>query len=620
MEMKVIPQNTPDPPRARLGVTLVELLHEAERRYGTVDAFRRRLANGWETLSLTEFRTRAERQALGLLSLGLRPGDRVALFMDSDTGFCLADHACLIAGLPDVPLYLTQSSDMTRYILEHSEARVLYVTQAERWAQVLPALPASGGPEFVIVLDGEVAPATVPGGARLVTADELEQLGAEVEGADPGAGRRLGEARRPGDLATIIYTSGTTGQPKGVMLSHENLGSNGLYAFESLTGYRSGPDGEVVLSFLPMSHVFARTLCYAAIAHGSRIRFSTPDRLTADLSEIRPTVLATVPRVLEKVYASISAKSAAAKGFKGAVARWGLNKAARKDTAPSIADRFADRLVWSKWRDAFGGRIRYVPCGGAALDAGLARVFTRAGIQVLEGYGLTETSPVIAVNRPGRMRPGWVGQALPHVEIRIEEDSEIVTRGPHVMLGYYREPGQTQEVIDADGWFHTGDIGELASDGFLRITDRKKSLFKLSTGKYVIPQPIENRLSAHPLIEQAVVVGAGRSFATALVFPVEAALRQLAHRLGLGEGLDPDGLVRHEAVRNEYARVLGEANRGVDPWVAVKRFNLVPESVSVENGLLTPTLKVRRARVETRYETLIARMYEDDFIEPVEVT
>lgn len=603
-------------PRTRLDVTLVDLLDDAVRAYGTRDAFGRRHGTGWETISLEEFRVRAARQALGLLSLGIRAGDRVALFLDSDTRFCLADHACLLAGFPDVPLYLTQAEDVTRYVLDHCAARVLYVSDAERWAVVSGSLKADGGPEIVVCFDGELPPDAGAGGRRVLSAAALEDLGRSVESSDTDAVTRLVSARYADEPATIIYTSGTTGRPKGVVLSHANLASNALLAFESLTGYRSGPDGEVVLSFLPMSHVFARTLCYGAIAHGSRIRFSTPDRVAEDLRTIRPTVFATVPRVLEKVYAGICAKTEAASGPKGAIARWGLRRA-RHSARSGPLDRVADRLVWTKWRQAFGGRIRFMPCGGAALDASLGAVLLRAGLPVLEGYGLTETSPVITVNRPGGSRPGWVGTPLPHVEVRIEEDGEILTRGPHVMQGYYLEPEETRQVLDEDGWFRTGDIGELSADGTLRITDRKKSLFKLSTGKYVTPQPIENRLAAHPLVEQAVVVGAGRQFAAALVFPVEAALVRMARSLGLGENLAVADIVRNEAVRHEYARVMGEANTGVDPWVAVKRFLLVPEPVSVDNGLLTPTLKVRRGRVESRYESLIAAMYADDFIEPV---
>jgi long-chain acyl-CoA synthetase len=446
--------------------------------------------------------------------------------------------------------------------------------------------------------------------------DEVERVGAAIEESAPGSARSLAARRRAHDLATIIYTSGTTGRPKGVMLSHENLSSNACFAYDSLTGYRPGPDGEVVLSFLPLSHVFARTLCVGAISRGTPLWFSHPDRLKEDFPAVRPTMIATVPRVLEKIYAGIVDRTESASGLRRRLGRWGLRAARSHDvrlgpgTGPGF--RLVDRLVLARWRAAFGGRVRFAACGGAALDPALANLFNAAGIPVLEGFGLTETSPVITFNRPGRVRPGWVGEALPFVEIRIAEDGEICTRGPHVMLGYYREPGRTREVIDADGWFHTGDIGALSDDGYLKITDRKKALFKLSTGKYVSPQPLENRLTSDPLVEQAVVVGEGFRFASALVFPAEEGVRRLSEALGLDVGLPVRALVEHPAVLGRFGALVDAANRGMDPWSTIKRFRVVPDPVSVENGLLTPTLKVRRSNLQSRYAAIIRQMYEEE--------
>lgn len=600
---------------SRLGRTLPDLLFDASERYRTERAFHRRRGGEWEVVSLPEFRARAEDLALGLLDLGLRPGDRVALFMDSDTAFCQVDFACAVAGLVSVPLYLTQAPEVTRYVLAHSGARALVVTGLARWNEVAPCLSDAADLEQVLVYDVDGDLPDSPGRTVQAVADVLER-GRAVEERQPGTGKSVAAARRPYELATIIYTSGTTGRPKGVMLSHENLSSNALLAYDCIPDYAPGPDANVVLSFLPLSHVLARTMCIGAVALGSPLWFSHPDRLSEDFRIARPTLFGTVPRVLEKIYAGIVAKSETATGVRGRIARWGLLQARTFDVTrddrrrPGL--RLADRLVFARWRDAMGGRVRYVPCGGAALNPGLANVFYAAGIEVMEGFGLTETSPVITFNRPGRGRPGWVGEPLPHVEVRIEEDGEICTRGPHVMLGYFRDPAQTREVLDPDGWFHTGDIGELSADGFLRVTDRKKALFKLSTGKYVSPQPLENRLTSDPLVEQAVVVGDGFKYATALLFPEEGGLRRMAGTLGVDVGLPLDHLVVAPAIVERFRALVDRANDGMDPWSRIQRFRLVPDRISIENGLLTPTLKVRRSAFQSRFAAHIEAMYRED--------
>lgn len=595
----------------RLGRTLPGLLYDALDRYRTPDAFHRRMPSGWEVLSLEEFVERAGHLALGLLESGLEEGERVALFMDSDTAFCLVDFACQIAGLPTVPLYLTQASDVTRHVLTHSGATALVATNTDRLEQMAVDIPRDSCCRKVLLFDSDIAH-TGSEGDTVGRCSDLERLGAAVEEAIPGSARALAGRRRPNDLATIIYTSGTTGRPKGVMLSHENLSSNASLAFDAMTGYEAGPDGEVILSFLPLSHVFARTLCVGAIGRGTPLWFSQPDRLGEDFPRVRPTMFVTVPRILEKLYAGIVDKTEAGRGIRRYLGRRGLAAASKRDLGadPGARFRILDRLVYSRWREALGGRVRFVASGGAALNPALANTFNAAGIPVLEGFGLTETSPVITCTRPGRVRPGWVGELLPGVSVRIAEDGEICTRGPHVMLGYYRDPERTREVIDPDGWFHTGDIGELSDDGYLRITDRKKSLFKLSTGKYVSPQPLENRLTADPLVEQAVVVGAGFRFTTALVFPAEDGLRKFAAALGLADDLPLAQLVDLPEVVERFDTLVETANEGMDPWTCIKRFRLVPDQVSIENGLLTPTLKVRRADFHRRYGDRIEAMYD----------
>ncbi|MBO6575464.1 MAG: long-chain fatty acid--CoA ligase [Rhodothermales bacterium] len=599
-------------PLARLGSTLPQLFFEARSRYGDYDALHRRLGIGWETTSSDEFFRRSGNIALGMRKFGLNAGDRVAFYMNSDSEFVVVDMGCLISGIVDVPIYLSQAPEAVHYVLEHSGSRILFVSNAELLEEVRPALRNLPALETIVVVDG---PAATAEGITVITLRQLERMGAEA--GDAAAVRRLADQRYPDDLATIIYTSGTTGTPKGVMLSHENLASNALYTYQETGKYRFGPDGETVLSFLPLSHVFARTMCYASVAFGSPIWFTTPDRLIEDFGNVRPTVFATVPRVLEKVYAKIVERSNEARGVKGKLARWALERAVSHEMgdAPkgmaAVKHRTADKLVYAKWRAVLGGRVSMISAGGAALNGDIVRLFDAAGIDLLQGYGLTETSPVITFNRPATNRPGWVGQPLPHIEVRIAEDGEICTRGPHVMMGYFRDPDKTAEVIDDEGWFHTGDIGEF-KDGFLRITDRKKDLFKLSTGKYVMPQPLENVMTTSPLVEQAVVVGAGRKYTTALIFPTEESLRKL-----VDDTASPlEDLVLNPTVLAAYADLVREANEGRSHWTCIKRFRLVPDTVSIENGLLTPTLKIKRNRVRERFEREIESMYVDGECKP----
>ncbi|MDA0875363.1 MAG: AMP-dependent synthetase/ligase, partial [Bacteroidetes bacterium] len=383
-------------------------------------------------------------------------------------------------------------------------------------------------------------------------------------------------------------------------------------AYAGMTGYRNGMGGEVKLSFLPLTHVFARTLYYGALSRGTSLYFSHPDRLIDDLADVKPTVVACVPRVLEKVYARLIARSRETTGVKGRIARWGLRRAQTGTSAGGAGGFLADHLVYTKWRDIFGGRLRWIISGGAALSPEIGGVFQRAGLTILEGYGLTETSPVIAFNRPDANRIGTVGTPLEGVEVRIAEDGEILTRGPHIMAGYFRDEEKTAEVISADGWFHTGDIGHLDADGYLVITDRKKDLFKLSTGKYVMPQPLENKLAAEPLIDQCVVVGNGHKFAAALLFPNPEHLRSLAAHLDMPSGMDLTSLSTDPRIVERIQRLIDRANEGMSPWGTIKRFVLVPEELNIENGMLTPTLKVKRSEVSRRYADRIAELYRDE--------
>ena len=602
-----------------LGRTLPSLLYEACERYPNPRAFNQPHGEEWRAFSYEEFRIRAEEMALGLQSFGLQRGDRVAFFMESDVYFCLADMACLMAGVIDVPIYLTHTEEALRYVLDHAEARALFVSNLERLSAIAPVLEETPQVQTVILAEPEEGGAlpSLPESVGLITMEAVRQVGRTRREREPDAVAGMLERIDPHDLATIIYTSGTTGLPKGVMLTHENISSNALTAFQCMTDYEPGPRGEVVLSFLPMTHVFARTLYYGYLGYGTSVYFTTPNELTTALPKVRPTLFATVPRVLEKVYARILERADALPKTKRRLFRWSLAVAEhyelgrRQPPMYRLKRRVADTLVFDKWRAALGGRVKHVICGGAALNARLANTFAAAGIDVLEGYGLTETSPIITFNRPGRNRAGTVGQPIPGVEVVIADDGEILTRGPNVMKGYYRDEERTREVLDPDGWFHTGDIGEFTDEGYLRITDRKKDLFKLSTGKYVIPQPLENRLTADPLVEQAVVVGPGYKYATALIFPNEEGVRLFARTQGIDDTLPFDELLEHPKIVARFQELVDRANVGMDPWSTIKKFKLVPAHLTPENGMLTPTLKVKRSLVYATFADEIASMYED---------
>lgn len=610
---------------SHLGRTLPSLLYAATASHPNARAFCQREKGDWRCYSSEEFKTAAEELAVGMLDIGLRPGDRVALYQESDVYFCLADMGTLIAGLVNVPVYLTHTPETIRYVLNHADAHAVIATAGDRFDELIEALSESTHVHTIILTAPavDVAGLGVPEGIRLMSMQDVRARGRALIQEDPGNVRILSDRLEPSDLATIIYTSGTTGQPKGVMLTHENVSSNALMAYAGMNGYRDGMGGEVMLSFLPLTHVFARTLYYGALSRGTSLYFSHPDRLVDDMASARPTVISSVPRVLEKVYARLIARSREAEGIKGRIARWGLRRA-QSDAAGAGPGAFmADKLVYTKWRDIFGGRMRWIISGGAALSPEIASVFKRAGLTILEGYGLTETSPVIAFNRPDANRIGTVGNPLEGVEVRIADDGEILTRGPHVMAGYFRDDARTAEAMTDDGWFKTGDIGHLDEDGYLVITDRKKDLFKLSTGKYVMPQPLENRLAAEPLIDQCVVVGNGHKYATALVFPNAEHLESLGEYLGLGQSHSPRELCDHPDIIARFQRLIDKANEGMSHWSTIKRFVLVPAELTIENGLLTPTLKVKRSEVAKRFLDEIARLYvdehdEDDTDEPTD--
>jgi long-chain acyl-CoA synthetase len=601
--------------RVVLGKTLPELLDEAVEQYPNPKGFNQpREGGGWRTMSNAAFRDGADEIALGLLENGVERGDHVAFFMESDLYFAMCDFGTLVAGVVNVPLYTTYAPENLVYVTTHGEAKAMFVSNPEmlrqfaEWADEVPDVT------LVVLAEGAVPDdISLDDGVRLMTLDDLREAGREALAEAPNRPDELRDLIEPSDLATLIYTSGTTGKPKGVMLTHENISSNSYAAFTAITSL--GHQEEAALTFLPMTHIYARMLSFANVAWGHSVYYSNPDLLVGHLPEVRPTMMATVPRVLEKVFDKVLLGIQEAEGAKAKIGAWAFSRAQDYDLQrpPSGLDAvkhgLADKLVYSKLRERLGfTRVKALSVGGAALRVDLANAFNAFGIPTYQGYGLTETSPVITTNGPGFNQAGTVGPPIAGVEVAIAEDGEILTRGPHVMQGYYKAQDKTDEVIDGDGWFHTGDIGEFTSDGFLKITDRKKALFKLSTGKYVIPQPIENALTESPLIEQAVVVGNSQKFCTALLFPNMEALPVWAKNHGVtAEG---EALLNDPTVQAEYERLVAEANRGMDHWSQVQRFRLVPELMTVENELLTPTMKVKRGAVNKAYTGDIDRMYE----------
>ncbi len=596
-----------------LGRTLPSLLDEAAERYPSPKAFNQPDGRGgWVSVSTAEFRDAADELAVGLLESGFERGDHVALFMESDMYFSMADLGTLVAGIVNVPLYTTYAADNLVYVTTHSESKAMMVSDEEmlkgfaEWAADVPDV------RLVVLAQGTGDGVTLPDGMELITLDALRQRGREAIGKAPNRPDELRDLIDATDLATLIYTSGTTGQPKGVMLSHQNISSNAISAYTGMGVM--GHQEEVALTFLPLTHVYARMLSFAGIAWGHQTYYSNPDLLVGHLPEVRPTIFATVPRVLEKVYDKVLLGIQESEGAKGKIGAWALDLAGEYDLQdpPSglsgVKYALADKLVYSKLRERLGlTRAKAVSVGGAALRADLANSFNAFGVPVLQGYGLTETSPVITNNIPAANRAGTVGQPIAGVEVAIAEDGEILTRGPNLMTGYYKAPDKTAEAIDGDGWFHTGDIGEFTPDGFLKITDRKKALFKLSTGKYVIPQPIENTLTESALIEQAVVVGNSQKYCTALIFPNMEVLPVWAKNHGVTA--TGEALLEDPAVKAEFERLVADANAGMDHWSQVQRFRLVPELMTVENELLTPTMKVKRSQVSKAYTGDIEQMY-----------
>jgi len=539
-----------------------------------------------------------------LLHSGIKPGDKIGIIANNRPEWNFVDHACLQIAVADVPLYPTISENDLKFTLNQSAVRYLFVSNADLYkkvSQIKSELPAL---EKIYLFDHY---------QDLPHWSELLELGRQHPKQEEV--KQIRDSIKPNDLATIIYTSGTTGNPKGVMLSHNNLVSNFKFCDVLCPFHESWK----ALSFLPLNHVYERMLSYLYVYFGVSIYYAESlDTIADNLKEIKPQIFVTVPRLLEKVYDKIVSKGAALTGIKKALFFWALNLGLRYELKGAngwwyeFQLRLANKLIFSKWREALGGNIQAIASGGAALQPRLARVFHAAKIPVLEGYGLTETSPVIAVNnfQPDSIKFGTVGTVLENVDVKIAADGEILCKGPNVMLGYYNSPELTAEVIDAEGWFHTGDIGVFEDGKFLKITDRKKEIFKTSGGKYIVPQMIENKLKESRFIEQAMVIGENQKFASAFIVPNFAFIREWAAKKNIAVNSNTE-IAASSVVKKRIAEEVEVVNKTLGHYETIKRFELLDREFSIERNEMTPKLSLRRKIILDNYKEKLAKIYKD---------
>ncbi|MDT0691596.1 long-chain fatty acid--CoA ligase [Salegentibacter sp. F188] len=558
----------------------------------------------WESISTQQYIDKANTMSRGLLRLGVKPNDKIAVISTSNrTEWNILDIGVLQIGAQNVPVYPTISEEDYEYVLNHSEATYCFVSDVEV-LEKLNAIKSKTKLKEVYSFD-EIASSK--------NWKEVMELGEDKGNQDEV--EKLKNSVKSTDLATLIYTSGTTGRPKGVMLSHQNIVSDVLnsaprvpFEFGSYVG----------LSFLPVCHIFERMILYLYQYYSVSIYFAESiDKISDNLKEVKPHVITAVPRLLEKVYDKIIAKGNALSGVKRKLFFWAVELGLQYE--PYGANGWwyekklglARKLIFSKWKEGLGGNIDLIVSGSAALQPRLARVFAAAEIPVMEGYGLTETSPVIAVNdeRNKGFKIGTVGKVIDNVEVRIAEDGEILTKGPNLMIGYYKDEEKTKEVINDDGYFHTGDIGEIDEEGFLKITDRKKEMFKTSGGKYVAPQIIENTMKQSRFIEQIMVIGEGEKMPAAFIQPNFEFVRDWAERKKVDVGDSNETLVKNSEVIARIQEEVDFYNTKFGHWEKVKKFELIPEVWGIDNDQLTPTMKLKRRNIKERYSDLYEKIY-----------
>ncbi|MGW5783029.1 AMP-dependent synthetase/ligase [Streptomyces sp. NPDC003757] len=574
----------------------------------------------WKSLTWAQAAERVHAIAAGLIELGVQPEQRVALASSTRLEWILADLGIMCAGAATTTVYPQTNADESAYILSDSESRVLIAEDAAQLAKAREKRAELPDLTHVVVVDAAGADTSEE---WVLTLDELERRGAARLENDPQLIKERVGAITKDQLATLIYTSGTTGRPKGVRLPHDCWS----YMAKAISATGLVTKDDVQYLWLPLAHVFGKVLTSGQIEAGHVTAVDgRVDKIIDNLPVVRPTYMAAVPRIFEKVYNGVAAKARAGGGAKYKIFQWAAGIA--REYAKVTQDNFkrtgtasaptglrtkhavADRLVYAKIREAFGGRLRACVSGSAALAPEIGFFFAGAGIHILEGYGLTESSAASFVNPGEAYRTGTVGKPLPGTEVRIADDGEILLRGPGIMEGYHKLPEKTAEVLEADGWFHTGDIGELSADGYLRITDRKKDLIKTSGGKYIAPAEVEGQFKAVcPYVSNILVHGADRNFCTALIALDEAAITEWAKENGL-EGKPYAEIVAAPATVEMVDGYVKELNEGLQRWQTIKKFRLLPRDLDVEHGEITPSLKLKRPVVEREYKNLIEEMYE----------
>ncbi len=570
-------------------------------KYPRKAALSGKIGKEWIDYSTEDVRDYSNWVSYGLMSLGLKKGDKVATITGNRPEWNFVDMGLAKAGMIHVPIYPTIGAEEYDYILRHAEVQVVIVSNSSIYKRVNDAIANIKEIKNVYSFD------EVEG---LKKFDELIEEGKKSEDKFKEEVMKIGDSIKPEDLLTIIYTSGTTGQPKGVMLSHNNLVSN----FKSINDIHPFGYGDKAMSFLPLCHVYERMVNYHFYYKGISISYvENMGMITELIKEVNPEIMTAVPRLLEKIYDSIINKGKNLTGIKKQLFFWAVNLGNRYELTGKSAFymfklKIARKLIFSKWQAALGG-VKLMVSGSAALQIRLARIFWAAGLPIIEGYGLTETSPVISVNpfKAKDVRFGTVGPAIPGVEIKIANDGEILTKGPHTMIGYYKAPDLTDEILK-DGWIHTGDIGTILEGRFLKITDRKKEIFKLSSGKYIAPQMLENKIKESLFVEQAMVIGENEKFASAIIMPNFTFVHDWCslHKIQYENNVD---LVQNKDVIARFSKEVNEMNKSLGDHEQIKRFRLIPDTWGPESGEMSPTLKLKRNVLKKKYIKIIEEVY-----------
>jgi long-chain acyl-CoA synthetase len=590
--------------------TLAQVLLNTVKNYPKPDFFLYKVEGRYQPISTEEFGRRVRHLCLGLKDLGLRRGDKVVILSENRPDWVIADHANLCLGAITVPIYTSLVPEQIKYIIEDSDAQAVFVSSEDLWKKIEAIKPSLGQVRYYISFL-ETTPAGV------LSLSEVMTRGRILEEKDPALFESLVKEVKPEDEASLIYTSGTTGLPKGVVLTHSNFLSN----VQTVSTIIEFSDKDTVLSFLPLSHVLERMVTFTYIFKGCQIAYAESlETVAENLLEIRPHIMVSVPRVFEKIYAKVMDNVLSSSTVKKRIFYWALKvgkeygrRKLNKEKIPGGLQRkrnLAHKLVYSKIIEKTGGRVRFFVSGGAPLSKDIAEFFYALGLVILEGYGLTETSPVVSVNTFADIRLGTVGKPIPGVEVKIAPDREILTRGPHVMKGYYRKEAETREAFEG-GWFHTGDIGHIDKDGFIVITDRKKDIIVTAGGKNVAPQPIENILKTNPYISNAVVVGDRRRFVCALIVPNFEKLEKYAWSAGIPFASRAE-LIRNEQVVNFLKAEVDRATPNLAQYERVKRIAILDRDFEIDKDEMTPTLKVRRNIIERQYRSIIDALYEGE--------